>query len=71
MSHNSHRLSLDIPESTYSAIESVRATLGVATKTEVIRRAVSLLQLATQAEAAGGKIAIDSGNGKLERVRMI
>lgn len=65
------RLSLDFPPGGRAQIESVQTRAGAATMTEVVRRAVSLLDLVLDAQAQRGRLVIEYPDGRKEVVRIL
>lgn len=43
-------------------VDDIKAEIGAASRAEVLRRAITLLQVATEAEATGAELLVRKGN---------
>lgn len=68
---DSTRLNLDILPAVKDQIVIVQKRLGAATMTEVIRRALALIDLASEHRAEGGKLIFRHADGTDEILKLI
>lgn len=65
------RITLEIPDAAFDSMEQARNLLGIRTKTELIKRSLALMHTLAEAESKGGKIIVETRNGKKERLRLV
>jgi hypothetical protein len=66
------RLNLELSDDAYETLEMLRKRMDKASKAEVLRSAVALLQLATSEKVKGKKLAILNGDEEVDaRIEII
>jgi len=67
----SSRLNIKLCDDDRARIERTRGRIGAASETEVIRRAVRLLDLASEHQAKGGRLVLRRNGAEDEVVRLV
>jgi hypothetical protein len=60
-----------IDENTEELLDKIKAQLGKTSRAEVLRKAIALLQVATEAEQDGGGIAVVDKDGDLIKIKLL
>lgn len=66
-----HRLNLALRPQTMHQLEDICEKCGVISKTEAIRKAITLYSLAAESQAAGGTLFIRDSDGTEFRLRLV
>lgn len=64
-------MTFTIDQATDSVLEDLKAKLGKTSKAEILRKAIALLRVATEAEQAGGIATIDAEGNINQRIKLV